>query len=98
MARRAAAKYNIPVISLNPVIDLKKTFNDLGVKVPNIPETNELLSELVFVNKDDELINPNDTIKKYNDRCIIFKKGGHRFTNISETIPYIMNFIRFNVK
>jgi len=98
IGRYIAEKYNISLISLNPITDKKsliKTFNKLNVEVPNLVEPRGLLlSEIIFVNRDDELIDYKDTLEKYPNQTIVFKKGTHRFKNLDEIKPYVLNFIK----
>jgi len=96
LARSICEKYNIALISLSPVIDIVRTFNKLGVPVPNIPRPNfSLLDEIIFVNKDDNIIDYKTTLNKFVNQVIVFDKGGHRFDNLSKTKEYILEFIKF---
>jgi len=94
--RYVAHKYNISLISLNPVISIEKTFTKMGVPVPLIPDSDAVLSEIVFINKDDGLINYRDTLKKYKKRAVVFNVGGHGFFNLIETIPPMKKFMKEN--
>ena len=87
---------SVPLISINPVINIKETFNKIGVPVPEIPEHNfrKNIQELVLVTEDDELINYKDTIKKLNN-VKSFKDGGHRFKNLERVKNDILEFIKF---
>jgi len=94
LARNICYKHNIPLISLNPVIDLEKTFNDMNVEVPNIENGDDKnLKELILVTKDDELIPYMNTIKKYPLKSVIIEEGGHKFEKVNLAIPYINTFL-----
>jgi len=65
VARNICEKYNIPLISINPVIDIKETFNKLNANIPNIPIPKfESLEELIILGNNDELIDYNKTKEK----------------------------------
>jgi len=94
LARHICYKYNIPLISLNPVIDLKTTFSKIGVEVPNIKDgINLSLQELILLNEDDELIDYRLTKDLFYTQTVVFKEGTHRFYNLEETVPYIKEFM-----
>lgn len=97
IARHIAHYYNLPLISLNPVIDLEETFNKIGVKAPSLLkyrlDDNYLLEELVLLNKDDELIDYKPTVELRHN-CRVYEKGGHRFENLTETKEEMLDFIR----
>lgn len=99
IARSIAEKHNIALISLNPVINLEKTFKKLNVKVPDIPKPNYdiLLEEIVLLNKDDELIDYREAeeIFKKKNQCKVYEKGGHRFENLEEVAEDIKEFLKF---
>ena len=95
-ARKICEEYNITLISLNPVIDLQETFEKMKVMPPKLPKPDfQLLSEVIFVNDDDELIDYKKTLKKFQNQVSVYSGGGHRFTNIEETIPYLKKAIKF---
>ena len=87
---------SVILIALNPVINIETTFKKLGVKIPNIPKHNYryLLEQLIFVNKDDELIDYKKTQKLLHN-VVVFEKGGHRFDNLEETVPHIENLFKY---
>jgi len=87
---------SVPLISINPVINIKETFNKIGVPVPEIPEHNfrKNIQELVLVTEDDELIDYKDTIKLLNN-VKSFEDGGHRFKNLERVKDDILEFIKF---
>ena len=96
IARVIAEKYNISLISLNPVLAIKETFEKIGVPPPNIPKPKwDHLSELVLINEDDELIDSLETEKIFYSQCKVYKQGGHRFENLEETKDDILSFIKF---
>jgi len=72
LARNICYKHNLPLIALNPVINLEETFNKIGVDVPKIPNgNNKNLRELILVSEDDELINPLKTLEKFKTQTIL---------------------------
>jgi len=94
IGRIIAEKYDIPLISLNPVVDLEKTFRKIGVPVPDIPSPiYARIGQLNLVNKDDDLIDYTETVSTF-PNCKIYEKGGHRFSNLEETKEDILNFIK----
>ena len=97
VARNICEKYNIPLISINPVIDINKTFDKLGVKAPKIPKPEFLnLEELVLLGSNDTLINYKDTKKKLKNKAkIVIKESDHRFGNLINTKKEILDFIKF---
>ena len=90
IARYYAHKYSLPLISLNPVVEIEKTFSllnyelKLSDKFQNV--NNLLVKNLIFLNKDDELIDFKQTYKYFSQKSkiILFNKGGHRFANLDE--------------
>jgi len=94
IGRIIAEKYNIPLVSLNPVINIEETFRKLEIKAPIFPKIQDLLlEEIIFLNKDDSLIDYKKTYDKYTTQCVIFNNGEHRFENINEIKEYLLNFI-----
>jgi len=98
IAQRLCCENNIKLVSINPVIDIHKTFKKMGEKVPaNIPINKTLysISQLILINKDDTLIDWNQTFELYknNYHVEVFKKGGHRAENLEEMSKYIMESI-----
>lgn len=99
IARDICFDLNIPLISLNPVIDLEKTFKELGVKTPNIAKHNftKVLEEIIFLNEDDELIDFEKSLKLFSDKnaeIVIFDNGTHRFNNLVDIKEHTLDFIR----
>jgi len=97
LARNACERYNIPLISINPVIDIKEVFSRLEVKVPRIPSPEFLvLEELVLLGSRDELIDYKKTIEKLKNKSkIVIKDSDHRFNNLEIASREILNFIKF---
>ena len=94
IGRIIAEKHNNSLVSLNPVINLEETFRKLKVKTPIFPKMQDLLlEEIIFLNKDDSLLDYTKTYDKYTTQCVMFKNGGHRFENINEIKEYLLNFI-----
>ncbi len=93
IARKICWDYNIPLVSLNPVIDLERTFKKLNVKVPDIEglPNNRIIEELILCNNGDELIDCDKT-KELFPNSIILPGGDHRFSNLEDAIPYINEF------
>ena len=98
IARTICFNHNIPLVSLNPVIDLDKTFKKLNVKTPNIPRLpdNYLLSEIVFVTEDDELIDHRETFLKFPTRTKIYP-GTHRFETLNLIKNDLLEFIKYTI-
>lgn len=104
LGRCISEKNNIPLISMNPVIDLEDTFRKLNANPPNppnppkIPKPNfDCIEELVLLNKNDELIDYKKTIERLKNQSeiIVYDKGTHRFENIKDVKDDILNFIKF---
>ena len=96
LARSICEKHNIALISLNPVICIRDTFKKLGVTPPKIKKPKfSLLDEIIFLNKDDEIINYEQTLNKFSNQCVVFEKGGHQFSNVEMLKDYILDFIKF---
>ena len=98
IAQRLCYENNIKLVSINPVIDIHNTFNKMGEKIPEeIPINNRLygISQLVLINKDDTLIDWNQTFELYknNYHIKVFEKGGHRAENLEEMSKYIVEYI-----
>lgn len=98
IARDICFELNIPLISLNPVIDIFETFGKIGEPAPNIKPHNfaKVLEEIVFLNKDDELVDYNkskELFDKKNTWTVSFNKGTHRFNNLVDTKDYIFSFL-----
>jgi len=91
---------SVALIALNPVIDIEKTFRQIeeNIDIPYqyMTKYNHSISELVLVNLDDEVINPEETIQTLNN-VLVFEKGGHRFSNLEETKGEIEHFLNFLV-
>ena len=96
LARDICYGYNIPLISLNPVIDLQETFSKIGVKAPNIKNGNSKnLLELIICTKDDELIDYKKTLELFKDkRVTLIKNGGHRMIYLEPIKDDILDFIK----
>jgi len=95
LGRKICEEYNISLISFNPVIDIEETFKRMNIIPPKLPKPSfYLLCEVIFVNDDDELIDYQQTMKKIPNQVKVFNGGGHRFTNIEQSIPYVKEFIR----
>ena len=101
IARYYAQKHSLPLISLNPVVEIEKTFSSLDYELKlsdKFQDVNNLLvKNLIFVNKDDELINFRQTYKYFNQKSkiILFHKGGHEFTNLNDIrIKHIKKFFK----
>ena len=101
IARYYAHKYSLPLISLNPVVDIEKTFSLLNYELKlsdKFQDVNNLLvKNLIFLNKDDELIDFKQTYKYFSQKSkiILFNKGGHRFTNLDDIkIKHIKAFFK----
>lgn len=94
ISRYFSFKYNIPVIMLNPVLDFIETFKKINVPcdIPAEFHGSFLLEHLVFINRDDELIDFSNINTIYSN-VVEFQSGGHRFTNLDEIIPFILDFI-----
>lgn len=96
IARSICESYNITLISLNPVINLENTFAKLNVKEPILPKPKfSKLSELVLLNKDDELIDYKEALSLFKNQCKVFEKGGHRFLNLKQTKEDVLEFIKY---
>jgi len=97
LGRVICEKFNIPLISINPVINLEKTFKKLNAKVPNIPKVEFLcLEELVLLGINDDLIDPYKTKEKLkNHSKIIFKDADHKFSNLEDCENEIIEFIKY---
>jgi len=95
LGRKICEEYNIVLISFNPVIDIEETFRKMNEVAPKLPKPEfTLLAEFILVNSDDELINYKQTVEKFPNQVKIFNGGGHRFTNIEQTIPYLQKLIQ----
>ena len=95
LGRKICEEYNITLISFNPVIDIEETFRKMNVVAPKLPKPEfTLLEEFILVSDDDELIDYKYTVKKFPNQVEVFSGGGHRFTNIEQTIPYLQKSIR----
>lgn len=103
IGRYYAFKYNIPLISLNPVVDIEKTFVEFHYDLKLSDEfknvNNLSVSNLIFLNKDDELLDYKITLERFNKHAhiIVFDKGGHRFSNLEDTAQPIKDFINYNL-
>ena len=99
IARYYADKFNTPLISINPVIDYKKTFDRIGYtleleeKFQNL--NNLSLSNLILLNEDDELIDYKDTLEELKGYFKVYPKGGHRFENLLDTKKDIYDFLKY---
>ena len=101
IARYYAHKYSLPLISLNPIVEIEKTFSSLNYELKlsdKFQDVNNLLvKNLIFLNKDDKLIDFKQTYKCFSQKSkiILFNKGGHEFTNLNEIkIESIENFFK----
>ena len=98
IAQRLCYENNIKLVSINPVIDIHNTFNKMGEKIPEDIPINDCLygiSQLVLINKDDTLIDWNQTFELYknNYHVEVFEKGGHKSENLEEMSRYIVKYI-----
>ena len=101
IARFFANELNIPLISLNPVIDYKETLSKIGVQDLELPKifTNYPIEHYVICNSDDELIDVNSTINYYHNKSkiIILEKGGHKMNNFKEVMIEIKSIIESHI-
>ena len=96
LGRKICEEYNITLISFNPVIDIEETFKKMNTIPPKLPKPDFLLlEEFIFVNDDDALIDYKKTVERFPNQVQVFSGGGHRFTNIEQTIPYLKKSIPF---
>jgi len=99
IGRYYAHKYNIPLVTLNPVVDYIKTFNKIGYKLildDKFQNLNKLsVSSMTLINKDDELIDYKYTLKSLKGHFKIYPSGGHRFNNLNDTTNDIKDFLRY---
>ena len=94
LARKLCEDYNKILISYNPVVDLEKTFQKLNAKMPKLPKPNFFsINELIFVNKDDNLIDYKETLKIFSNKVKVYPSGGHRFSNIKDTLCSLQQFL-----
>lgn len=97
IARYYAHKYSLPLISLNPVVEIENTFSLLKLSDKFKALNNLLVKNLIFVNKDDKLIDFKQTYKYFNkkSKIILFDKGGHQFDNLNDIKrKHIKNFFK----
>ena len=100
LARAVCEDNNIPLVSLNPIINLESlisTFSKLGVDVPVLPTPgNSLIDEIIFITSDDELISAENTIKSAkSDNIVVVEHGGHRFQDLEIIKPKLLEFLKF---
>ena len=102
IARGICEMYNIPLVSLNPVVDIDDAIkliesNGNALYSDDINSTgDEKLSEIVFVTADDELLNYKKAINKY-DNVLVINEGGHRFNNLKAITTDLKMFIKHAV-
>ena len=90
ISRYYANKYFLGLISLNPIVELEKTFALLNYKLTlsdKFKDVNTLsVNNLIFLNKDDEVLDYKQTYKTFykHSKIILFNRGGHKFTNLSD--------------
>jgi len=97
IAIEIAYNFNIPLITTNAITNynmLLETFKKLDHKIDLPDYRNVIIAHLSLVNADDELIEHDLNIL---GEVVVFNKGGHRFTNLEETIPYIKDFMNRNI-
>ncbi len=95
-ARAVAKDLGLGLISLNPVIDIDKTFSKIdrgNKKIPNIKYFDGPLDEIVLVNKDDALIDYKDTQRKFKNTKV-YNSGGHRFENLPDIKVDVLKFLK----
>jgi len=92
-----AKEYNIPLVSINPMIDYTKSTNTKNVTFDKKFDNISGFQHSILLNIDDELIPYKDTLELFKDKAEVevFKRGGHRFNNIIEDgIPFIIKKIK----